>query len=85
MIHIWNYIADKPIPVKRSVEITYAYINGVLNLTCEAIAEPQANFTWYRAGKRMTSKTHTFYSASHVSYLQVNHIYLTLCTSFYEP
>ena len=33
----------------------YGFISGIANLTCEAIAEPPATFTWYRVRRRTHS------------------------------
>lgn len=30
----------------------FGYIGGEVNLTCEALAEPAANFTWFRQHKK---------------------------------
>lgn len=30
----------------------YGYIGGEVNLTCKALAEPTANFTWFRQHKK---------------------------------
>lgn len=70
-----NYyaITDKPIapPRKASADIAFGYVHGMVNLTCEAEAEPAANFTWYRHGKKLSHKVHLIHSEGHVSYLQV--------------
>lgn len=39
-------------PVHAKVDQAYGYIGGEVNLTCEAVAEPAANFTWYRQHKK---------------------------------
>ncbi|RXG56653.1 hypothetical protein Avbf_13794 [Armadillidium vulgare] len=50
--------ADKPFPNPSSNHIneSYSYITGVVNLTCEALAEPQANFTWLKDDNILTVK-----------------------------
>lgn len=47
-------------------------MNGVVNLTCEAEAEPQATFTWSRDGKKMSPKNHAIYTGNHTSMLQLS-------------
>lgn len=66
-------ILDKPMapPRKASADITFGYINGIVNLTCEAEAEPYANFTWHRHNKKLSSKIHLIHSEGHLSVLQV--------------
>lgn len=44
---------------------------GVVNLTCEAEAEPAADFTWYRHNKKLNPKVHLIHSEGHESILQV--------------
>ena len=39
---------------RKSRDEFYGFISGVANLTCEAIDEPQATFTWYRVRRRNT-------------------------------
>lgn len=48
-------IQHKPLhkkPVHAKVNQAYGYVGGIVNLTCEAVAEPAANFTWYRQHKK---------------------------------
>lgn len=67
-------IADKPIapPRKASADIQFGYIKGTVNLTCEAEAEPAANFTWYRNNKKLSPKVHLMQTEGHFSVLQVS-------------
>lgn len=47
--------SDKPVhrtPVHAKVNQAYGYLGGEVNLTCEAVAEPAANFTWYRQHRK---------------------------------
>lgn len=64
---------DKPIPstIKASANIQYGYLYGVVNLTCEAEAEPAADFTWYRHKKLLNPKVHLIHSEGHESIMQV--------------
>ncbi|GLV31343.1 factor of interpulse interval [Carabus blaptoides fortunei] len=41
---------EKPVHVRAYQ--AYGYIGGEVNLTCEAVAEPAANFTWFRQHKK---------------------------------
>ena len=34
----------------------YGFISGIANLTCEAIAEPPAEFTWFRVPNQLTKQ-----------------------------
>ncbi|XP_055386241.1 neural cell adhesion molecule 1-like [Condylostylus longicornis] len=52
-------------------DIRYAYITGEVNLTCEATAEPPANFTWYRQGKKVDKKLHKIFNEPHRSVLNI--------------
>lgn len=51
--------------------MVYGYIKGYVNLTCEAEAEPKAEFFWYRHGKRLLPRSHTIFTGIHSSILQV--------------
>lgn len=68
-----NLFADKPVlPVRReSADIQYGYIDGYVNVTCEAEAEPAATFQWYRNKTRLDPKHYQITSGEHVSILQV--------------
>lgn len=51
----FSYVLDKPqwrSPTVGSV-MAYGFIGGETNLTCDAVAEPEANYTWYRNGKEI--------------------------------
>ncbi|XP_035908761.1 neural cell adhesion molecule 2-like isoform X2 [Anopheles stephensi] len=56
---------------KPSVTDAYGYVGGVVNLTCEATAEPPANFSWSANNKKLTPKSHIIYNGRHVSMLQI--------------
>uniref|UniRef100_A0A182J736 Neural cell adhesion molecule 1 n=2 Tax=Anopheles atroparvus TaxID=41427 RepID=A0A182J736_ANOAO len=56
---------------KTSVSDAYGYVGGMVNLTCEATAEPPANFSWWANNKKLTSKSHIIHSGRHVSMLQI--------------
>ncbi|XP_055540722.1 neuroglian-like [Wyeomyia smithii] len=67
-------VKHKPVFPRRgygSANITYGYVGGSVNLTCEAMAEPPANFTWSANNKKFTHKSHLIYSGPHVSLLQI--------------
>lgn len=67
-------IKHKPYFVNRgyySGNVTYGYVGGAVNLTCEATAEPAANFTWSANNKKFSHKSHLIYSGQHVSMLQI--------------
>ncbi len=67
---------DKPIPPPRkaSADVQFGYLYGTVNLTCEAEAEPAADFTWYRQNKKLNPKVHLIHSEGHESILQVGSI-----------
>lgn len=72
--NIWSIlVADRPVPPphKASAEITFGYIHGIVNLTCEAEAEPAATFSWFRHNKKISPKVHLINSEGHFSTLQV--------------
>ncbi|XP_053677613.1 neural cell adhesion molecule 2-like [Anopheles nili] len=58
-------------PWKTTVSDAYGYVSGVVNLTCEATAEPPANFSWSANNKKLTPKSHIIYNGRHVSMLQI--------------
>uniref|UniRef100_A0A182T6N5 Ig-like domain-containing protein n=1 Tax=Anopheles maculatus TaxID=74869 RepID=A0A182T6N5_9DIPT len=58
-------------PRKPSVTDAYGYVGGMVNLTCEATAEPPANFSWSANNKKLTPKSHIIYNGRHVSMLQI--------------
>ena len=58
-------------PWKKSISDAYGYVGGMVNLTCEATAEPPANFSWSANNKKLTPKSHIIYNGRHVSMLQV--------------
>ncbi|KAJ6649771.1 Limbic system-associated membrane protein, partial [Pseudolycoriella hygida] len=66
-------IQHKPIPPPRkaSADVQFGYLYGVVNLTCEAEAEPAADFTWYRHNKKLNPKVHLIHSQGHESILQI--------------
>lgn len=68
---------DKPRRLLKSYDYYYGYIKGFVNLTCEAIAEPSANFTWKRHDKLMppTSGHHQIFTSENQSVLQVSQIF----------
>lgn len=63
-------IADKPVwkNTTERPESSFGYVNGIVNLTCIAEAEPPANFTWYQHGKKLF---HTTFVEQHTSILQL--------------
>lgn len=65
--------ADKPVrPIRReSADIQYGYIKGIVNVTCEAQAEPPAKFRWYRHNKQLNPEHHQIIIGEHMSMLQV--------------
>lgn len=73
---------DKPIlpTVKASADVQYGYLYGIVNLTCEAEAEPPANFTWYHKDNELSPKKYIIHSEGHESILQVwlNRLFLRL-------
>lgn len=57
---LW-FLADKPIwRYSQHIPVQYVYPNGSVTIACEAIAEPPANFTWYKNGskKRLHNDKH---------------------------
>jgi hypothetical protein len=67
---IW--ILDKPILKRIKIETIFGYLKGYVNLTCEAVAEPPAEFLWYRNGKKLQPRAYPIYNGPHASYLQVS-------------
>jgi len=61
-------ITDKPTMRRIKQEIRFGYIEGHVNLSCEADAEPQPEFVWYREGKKLY---HNVTKERHSSVLQV--------------
>lgn len=53
----------------------YAYINGTTSFKCEAVAEPPANFTWYRNKKQIHSEKH--FTIENGNYISILHIKAT--------
>ncbi|XP_055683209.1 neural cell adhesion molecule 1-A-like [Lutzomyia longipalpis] len=51
--------------------IQYVYANGTVNLTCEAEAEPPANFSWFRHGKKINPRQQTIHTAKDISQLEI--------------
>lgn len=67
-------VADKPMHKKlvhAKVNQAYGYIGGEVNLTCEAVAEPAAVFTWFRPYRKLTTMPGRIIQRSHWSTLQV--------------
>lgn len=66
--------SDKPRRLMKSYDYYYGYIKGFVNLTCEAIAEPLAEFTWKRDDKKMPpiSNYHQIFTSENQSVLQVS-------------
>ena len=51
----------------------YGYVQGEVNLTCEAVAEPAATFTWTKDGEiKGPSEGVHIYNEQHKSVLQVH-------------
>ncbi|XP_065095667.1 neural cell adhesion molecule 1-like [Ochlerotatus camptorhynchus] len=51
--------------------VTYGYVGGAVNLTCDAVAEPPATFTWSSNNKKFSHRNHITFSGQHVSMLQI--------------
>ncbi|XP_055641302.1 neural cell adhesion molecule 2-like [Toxorhynchites rutilus septentrionalis] len=65
-------IRHKPyIPDYSRGNVTYGYVGGAVNLSCDAVAEPPANFTWSSNNKKFSHKNHLIYGGQHVSMLQI--------------
>ncbi|XP_055591877.1 neural cell adhesion molecule 2-like [Uranotaenia lowii] len=69
-------IRHKPFFPKKGIygtlsNTTYGYVGGTVNLTCEAVAEPPANFTWSSNNRKFSHKNHIIYGGPHVSMLQI--------------
>lgn len=67
-------LPDKPRRLLKSYDYYYGYIKGFVNITCEAIAEPSAEFTWKRDDKKMPliSNYHQIFTSENQSVLQVS-------------
>lgn len=48
--HIMILLTDKPLWSDDKTK-AYSYVDGIVNLTCEVKAEPEANFTWAKDNK----------------------------------
>lgn len=72
-------IPDKPRRLLKSYDFYYGYIKSFVNLTCEAIAEPSAEFTWKRDDAKMPliSHRHQIFTTENQSVLQVRHIHIS--------
>jgi hypothetical protein len=70
-LSFYSRSTDKPF-FKQPKKNAYGYMHGVSNLTCEAMAEPAANFTWYRNGKKISGKHYPVHHGNHVSILSVS-------------
>lgn len=57
--------------LRARADIVYGYMDGLVNLTCEVDAEPPANFTWFRNGKRVFQTLYTIHEQPHASILEV--------------
>ncbi|XP_059613133.1 neural cell adhesion molecule 1-like [Phlebotomus argentipes] len=66
----------KPILLSKE-NIQYIYKNGTMNLTCEAEAEPPANFTWFRHGENKMVKIDPAQQTIHVA-LGISQLEITL-------
>ncbi|XP_075225018.1 neural cell adhesion molecule 2-like [Lycorma delicatula] len=45
-------------PNQTNQELAYGYLSGVVNLTCEAIADPEPQFTWRRNNEVIAPEHH---------------------------
>nr|XP_045615517.1 neural cell adhesion molecule 2-like isoform X2 [Procambarus clarkii] len=65
-------VHHKPQWLEDRMDQAYSYMMGEVNLTCEAVAEPQANFTWIKENKIITpSDTVQIFNDDHKSTLQL--------------
>ncbi|XP_076060631.1 neural cell adhesion molecule 1-like [Oratosquilla oratoria] len=65
-------VHHKPQWTNPKMEQAYSYVSGTVNLTCEAKAEPQANFTWMKDDEIVTlSDTVQEIKEPHKSILQL--------------
>ncbi|GAB0095936.1 Neural cell adhesion [Sergentomyia squamirostris] len=60
----------KPILLSQE-NVQYIYMNGTANLTCEAEAEPLANFSWFRHGKKINPRQQTIHRGRGISQLEI--------------
>lgn len=56
-----------------SSDMVYAFVPSVINLTCEAEAEPKPKFDWYKNGKLLDSKTNKIFYNNYESSIQVTY------------
>lgn len=59
----------------ETIDIYYAYLGGHVNMSCEAIAEPPASFTWIYDNKAISSNIKSDYRIfyePHSSVLEIN-------------
>ena len=66
-------IADKPRWSNEHVEGAYGFIGGKVNLSCSALAEPGADFTWIKDNRTIQTvdDVEIFNATRHLSILQV--------------
>ncbi|XP_055839873.1 limbic system-associated membrane protein isoform X1 [Episyrphus balteatus] len=57
---------------KHHVSMQYGYPGGRTSISCEAIAEPPANFTWYRNKKRLHSDKYIIHNEPYISTLVID-------------
>ncbi|XP_075151027.1 factor of interpulse interval [Haematobia irritans] len=52
----------------------YAYMNGIAEFKCEAVAEPPANFSWYRGKNKTKIVDSEQYHIEHDNHISILHI-----------
>ncbi|XP_026463472.1 hemicentin-1-like [Ctenocephalides felis] len=63
-------IQHKPMsPANPRPQLVYGFVSGVVNVTCEALGEPPANFTWMRNKKPL--KEAIVFNSEHSTTLQL--------------
>ncbi|XP_067624927.1 neural cell adhesion molecule 2 isoform X2 [Eurosta solidaginis] len=52
--------------------VQYAYIGGMVNISCDAMGEPPPSFTWVHEGRAITGRNYRIFFADYGSTLQIH-------------
>ncbi|XP_049302601.1 neural cell adhesion molecule 1-A [Bactrocera dorsalis] len=52
--------------------VQYAYIGGMVNISCDAMGEPPPSFTWVHEGRAITGRNYRIFYADYGSTLQIH-------------
>lgn len=65
------FLVKPVLPMFVSSDVVYAFVPSIINLTCEAEAEPTPEFDWFKNGKIINSLSNTIFYNHHESTLLV--------------